>query len=97
MHPVMLVYDLDSVENPPLPEKLREFAAIKGDWQPRQLELLLQNAERWGIRVEFKPLSSTHGGFATQDDRSRSFKKRVVVHDVIGALSRQFKGGTQVA
>jgi hypothetical protein len=88
MHPVMLVYDIDSVENPPVPEKLQQFGAVKGKWEPRRIELLLENAERWGIRVEFKPLSSTHGGFATHDLRNRRFKKRIVVHDGLDGPGR---------
>ena len=88
MHPVMLVYDIDSVENPPVPEKLQQFGSVQGEWQPRRMELLLQNAERWGIRVEFKPLSSTHGGFATHDLRNRRFKKRIVVHDGLDGAGR---------
>jgi hypothetical protein len=88
MHPVMLVYDLDSVENPPLPEKLREFASAHGDWNPNRLKQLLDNAERWKVRVEFKALSSTHGGFATYDQRGEDFKMRVVVHNGLDERGR---------
>lgn len=88
MHPVMLVYDIDSVENPPMPEKLKEFGTAKGQWDRRCMELLLENATRWGIRVEFKTLSSTHGGFATHDQRSKRFKKRIVVHDGLDERGR---------
>jgi len=88
MHPVMLVYDIDSVENPPMPEKLQQFSVVKGAWQPRRMELLLENAQRWGVRVEFKPLSSTHGGFAMNDQRDRRYKKRIVVHEGLDTPGR---------
>lgn len=88
MHPVMLVYDIDSVENPPMPEKLKEFGTAKGQWDQRCMDMLLENATRWGIRVEFKTLSSTHGGFATHDQRSKRFKKRIVVHDGLDERGR---------
>jgi hypothetical protein len=35
MHPVLLVYDLDQTDGPPLPQKLLEFARFEGEWQPR--------------------------------------------------------------
>lgn len=88
MHPVMLVYDLDSVENPPLPEKLRSFGTAHGEWNPDRLKLLLENAERWMIRVDFKFLSRTHGGFATRDLRNPKFKMRVAVHDGLDESGR---------
>jgi len=44
MHPVMLVYDIDSVENPPVPEKLKHFGSVKGEWDFRRLDRLLENA-----------------------------------------------------
>jgi hypothetical protein len=81
MHPVMLVYDLDSVEDPPVPEKLKEFGTAPGEWKPERLERLIENAKRWGIRVDYKPLSSTHGGFATRDTRNPKFKMRIAVHN----------------
>lgn len=80
MHPVMLVYDLDAVENPPLPGKLRAFGAIQGMWAPERLNHLLANAKRWAVRVEFKSLSSTHGGFATKNLKNHNHKMRIAVH-----------------
>jgi hypothetical protein len=88
MHPVMLVYDLDSVENPPLPEKLRAFGAVEGEWEPERLRLLLANAEKWKVRVDFKPLSSTHGGFATHVLKKSPFKMRIAVHAELDEPSR---------
>jgi hypothetical protein len=88
MHPVMLVYDLDSVGNPPLPQKIKDFARVGGDWKPEQLERLLENASRWRIRVNFKTLSTTNGGFATADRKNAQFKMRIVVHDGLGPAER---------
>lgn len=88
MHPVMLVYDLDSVENPPLPQKIKDFARAGGEWRPEKLQRLLENAERWRIRVNFRTLSTTHGGFATADRKSAQFKMRIVVHDGLGPAER---------
>jgi hypothetical protein len=31
---VLLVYDLDQTDGPPLPQKLLEFARFEGEWQP---------------------------------------------------------------
>jgi hypothetical protein len=88
MHPVMLVYDLDSVENPPLPEKLRAFGSVEGQWDPARLPQLLDNAEKWAIRVAFKTLSTTHGGFATLVRKKSAYKMRIAVHDGLDARGR---------
>lgn len=80
MHPVLLVYDLDQTEGPPLPRKLLEFARFEGPWQPRWLNNLVENANRHRIKVDFKKLSSTFGGFATFLG-SGSWKRRIAVHD----------------
>jgi hypothetical protein len=88
MHPVMLVYDLDSVENPPLPQKIKDFARVGGAWRSEHLERMLANADRWKIRVNFKRLSTTNGGFATTEPKSRQFKMRVVVDENRDAAGR---------
>lgn len=78
MHPVMLVYDLDSTEGPPLPGKFEMFAKAQGDFNTMILERTIENAKRIGILVQRKKLSSTLGGFA-----QRGFLRptRIVVHD----------------
>lgn len=81
MHPVMLVYDLDQTEGPPLPGKLENFARFQGDWKPECLGHLIENTRRHGIRIDFRPLSSTHGGFARSDWGEDEWKRRIVVHD----------------
>jgi hypothetical protein len=79
MHPVLLVYDLDQTDGPPLPQKLLEFARFDGDWQPRWLTNAVANANRHRIKVDFKRLSSTLGGFATFLG-SGTWKRRIVIH-----------------
>lgn len=88
MHPVMLVYDLDDTEGPPLPDKLLNFAKAEGEWDAKVLENTLANAERDKILVQVKPLSATHGGFATTRLRDGRYKMRVVVHEELDAKSR---------
>lgn len=88
MHPVMLVYDLDDTEGPPLPEQLRNFARTEGEWNPAILNHTLENAARDRILVQFKPLSSTHAGFATSRLGDGEFKMRVVVHEPLDPKSR---------
>ena len=88
MHPVMLVYDLDDTDGPPLPDKLANFSKTEGEWDARALENTLANAERDRILVQFKPLSSLHGGFATTRLRDGRFKMRVVIHEELNAKRR---------
>jgi hypothetical protein len=87
-HPVLLVYDLDQTTGPPLPAKLLEFARFEGEWQPKWLANLLENAQRHRIRVEFKDLSSTFGGFATLHLGTGEWKARIVVHTKLDDQSR---------
>jgi hypothetical protein len=87
-HPILLVYELDSVDNPPLPEKLEEFARVEGEWDSSRLEYLVENAERWEFRTQFRPLSSTHGGFVTHHRGPGNYKMRIVIHDGLDEPSR---------
>jgi hypothetical protein len=88
MHPVMLVYDLDQTCGENLPKQLLEFAKFKGDWQRAWLDRLIENARGHRIRVEFKPLSQTHGGFATLDRATGGWKMRIAVHSGLDEPSR---------
>jgi hypothetical protein len=88
MHPVMLVYELDQTEGEELPEELTNFATFKGEWNPEWLSLLIDNSKKHGIRVDFKPLSSTHGGFATIALGTGDWKMRIAVHDGLDEPSR---------
>lgn len=87
-HPVMLVYALDEIQDPPLPEKLREFARFRGAFEPDRLQQLIESAAAHRIRVDFRSLSSTHGGFATLHHGSADWKMRIAVHDGLDPPSR---------
>lgn len=80
MHPVMLVFDLDSTDGKPLPDKFENFAQADGEWNPNILGRTAQNAQRDGILIQRKKLSSTHGGFATTEVRDAEWKRRIVTH-----------------
>jgi hypothetical protein len=88
MSPVMLVYDLDQTEGPPLPAELTQFAHFNGEWEDEWLTRLVGNAGGYRIRVGFKPLSSTLGGFATIDRASGDWKMRIAIHDELDGPSR---------
>jgi hypothetical protein len=89
MHPVLLVYDVDQTEGKELPEELRKFAHFAGDdWNPSWLSNLVKNAAGHKIRVQFKTLSTTHGGFATLARGHDDWKMRIVVHDLLDEPSR---------
>jgi len=87
MHPVMLVYDIDQTEGPPLPEHLTKFANFKGKFEPKWLDRLRQNAESYRIRVDIKKLSSTNAGFATVARGTGNWKMRIVLHDKLSDVS----------
>ena len=88
-HPVLFVYELDQTEGPPLPKELDHFAKFEGSWNPRLLQRAVKNAKKHSrIRVDFKELSSTHGGFVTMDHRIRGSKMRVAIHDGLDEPSR---------
>lgn len=88
MSPVMLVFDLDQTEGEPLPEHLEEFAQFTGKFDDARLKRLVENAAGHRIRIDFKTLSSTHGGFATRHRSIAPWKMRIVVHDGLDPPSR---------
>ncbi len=89
MHPVILVYDLDQTEGDTLPKELKRFAHFEGDWNPKWLKRMVNNAARHdSVRVDFKELSPTHGGFATFDDRLTDGKMHIVIHEGLDPPSR---------
>jgi antirestriction protein ArdC len=51
------------------------------------MEHLLENALRHRIRVDFKHLSSTHGGFATGAAEGSGDKMRIVIHEALSPPS----------
>lgn len=82
MHPVILVYDLDQTEGRPLPEELERFSQFEGEWDPIWLERVVTNAERhYHIKVDFKKLSTTYSGFATNACDRDKWKMRTVIHN----------------
>lgn len=88
-HPVLLVYDLDQTEGPSLPAELKSFARFEGDWNSIWLENLISNAQnRDQIDVAFIELSSTHAGYASEALGTRSWKRRVRIHQGLDAPSR---------
>jgi hypothetical protein len=63
MRPVMLVYDLDQTEGKALPQELTQFAQFDGTWREEWMTRLLENAQRLGIRIDFKLLRiAVHDG-----------------------------------
>jgi len=88
MHPVMLVYDLDSTEGSPLPKKLKTFAQTEGDCDPKIFKRTMENVERDKILVQFKTLSSTNAGVATTRLSDSNYKMRIVIHDKLDDRSR---------
>jgi len=88
MHPVMLVYDLDSTEGSPLPKKLKTFAQTEGDFDPKIFKLTMENVKRDKILVQFKTLSSTNAGVATTRLSDSKYKMRIVIHDKLDDRSR---------
>jgi len=88
-HPVMLVYDLDSTDGPPLPEELQQFASFDGEWDVRRLQRTVQNAlVRDLIQIDMKKLSSTNAGSATILAGQSGMKMRIVLHDELDEPSR---------
>ena len=89
MHPVMLVYDLDSTEGPELPAELRQFAKFEGEWDRRRGVRTATNATtRDLIRVDDVKLSSTNAGFATISAGRDGMKMRIGLHDELDGPSR---------
>jgi len=89
MHPVLLVYDLDQTEGPPLPQEIQNFAKFGGQWDASRLDKTLMNASnRDRIRIGFKTLSSTSAGFATLALGQGEAKMRIVIHKELDDASR---------
>ena len=88
MHPVMLVYDLDSTEGEALPAKLLGFAKYSGEWNSNWLSNLIKNANNYMIRISFKTHSSTSAGYATLERTNKHGKMRISIHDKLDEPSR---------
>ncbi len=83
MHPVMLVYDVDSTDGQPLPKHFEDFGITQADkdWNYNILEQTLMNSKRDLIDVHFKPLSKTMSGFTTTRVQNQGCKMRIVVNN----------------
>ena len=89
MHPVMLVYDLDSTEGPEPPVELRQFARFEGEWNRERGVRTVTNANaRDLIRVDDVKLSSTNAGFAAISLGQDGMKMRIGLHDELDGPSR---------
>ncbi|HNV70285.1 MAG TPA: hypothetical protein PKO06_11350 [Candidatus Ozemobacteraceae bacterium] len=76
MHPVLLVYDVNSTEGPPLPKELGAVHAVRGQPDPKIWSRLVRNCYRHGIMVTLQPFSEGKSGFTR---RSRNSKFKIVV------------------
>jgi hypothetical protein len=89
MHPVVLVYDLDSTDGPELPQEIRQFAQFHGEWNPERLRRTINAARiRDLIRIDSMKLSSTNAGFAAILAGQNRMKMRIVLHDELDEPSR---------
>jgi hypothetical protein len=88
MHPVLLVYDIDDTEGAELPEEIRNFARAEGNWDSGQMDMVVFNAERDRIQVQFKELGSQHGGYVTTRSQDAGWKMRIVLRNALDEQSR---------
>lgn len=88
MHPVLLVYDLDEVVNPPLPETLKAFTSVTGDWDSKRLRKLARNTDKLGIRVDIRAYPSTLGGFIELRPAKSGPRMRIVVNECLDDRAR---------
>lgn len=88
MHPVMTVYDLDSVENPPTPEHLHRWSEAHGPWEPAFLQRLIANAEREMIQVLTAPQPAGLAGFVRPSRLVDAWKMEVVLRAQLDEPSR---------
>src|SRR5581483_1704360 len=77
--PVLVVYDIEDTEGPPLPRKLEVFAQASGRVDATTLERTLENCARERILVERKSMGRLHGGFATARLNDGRWKMRVAL------------------
>lgn len=88
MRPVMAVYALDDTEGDELPEELERFATFEGRWESDWLGRLIRNVQRYHIRVDFRPLSSTNAGFVRLQAGKGDEKFRIVIHEALTERNR---------
>jgi hypothetical protein len=83
-----MAIDLDHTEGADLPKEIQDFAKFEGSWKPNWLANAVQNAAGHRIRVDFKTLSRTNGGFATLAGGAGEWKMRIAIHDGLDEPSR---------
>lgn len=77
--PVLMVYDIDDTDGPPLPGKLQVFTQASGPFNPIILDRTLKNCERDRILLERKTMGPMRGGFATARVRDPTWKMRIAL------------------
>jgi hypothetical protein len=75
--PVLLLYDVEHTEGPPLPEKLELFGKVSGRFDPAVLQRTLINCTREAIQVERKDLPPLRAGLATMLVREPEWNARI--------------------
>ena len=88
MHPVMLVYDVDQTKGDELPEKLRFFSNVTGEFDDRWPPNVKHQAKKLGIRIDCKTLSSAMSGFATRALWDEKHSMRIVIHNELDGSSQ---------
>jgi len=68
--PVMLVYDVFETEGDETPEELLENGLgtdfkVKGSISEAKYDYAIELAEKWGIKIEYRPLNYFQGGYIT--------------------------------
>jgi hypothetical protein len=79
--PVLIVYDIDDTEGPPLPGKLQVFTQTSGPFNPIILDRTLKNCERDQIQIERKTMGALRGGFATARVQHKMYKMRIALRE----------------
>src|SRR4051812_23426783 len=82
--PVLLVYDIEDTEGPPLPAKLEMFGKVSGRFDAAVLQRTLINCGREKIRVERKDLPSLRAGTATMRVREPEWNARIWLRSYFG-------------
>jgi hypothetical protein len=75
--PVLMVYDIEDTDGPPLPDKLRAFTRTTGRFDPALLDRTVKNCERDQIQVQRVAMGDLSGGFATSRVREPGWKRRI--------------------
>lgn len=86
MGPIMLAYDVEDTEGPPLPWDLLEPFAVEGGLDPEVYEMTLRNCDLAGITVKLNQLRPQHAGSAFNAPNGAGVKAVVELnesHDMV--------------